>query len=182
MKAAGGGPTLRNPIRRGLSACCASATSGEVAAPVHRRIRNSRRLIDPHRTSIVSGRTSYVRFGSKSRHLRRKSTCPLILRKRTCAVQLGMSALCQKRTSGTVTTVQGATWPRGKVTRISVNSPGCVSTSIKPACCLRRARAAAVSTLSRGLHLFCHRAPVEIPWRASRTLVTSSRPVNNSIL
>ena len=31
----------------------------------------------------------------KSRHLQRKKTCPLCPRKRTCAVQLGMSALCQ---------------------------------------------------------------------------------------
>ena len=34
----------------------------------------------------------------KSRHLQRKKTCPLCPRKRTCAVQLGMSALCQLRT------------------------------------------------------------------------------------
>jgi hypothetical protein len=35
----------------------------------------------------------------KSRHVRRKKPCPLYPRKRTCAVQLVMSALCQKRTS-----------------------------------------------------------------------------------
>ena len=34
-----------------------------------------------------------------SGHLQCKTTCPLYSRKRTCAVQLGMSALCQLRTS-----------------------------------------------------------------------------------
>jgi len=34
-----------------------------------------------------------------SRHSRRKKSCPLCPRKRTCAVQLGMSAMGQKRTS-----------------------------------------------------------------------------------
>ena len=33
-----------------------------------------------------------------SRHLQRKTACPLCPQKRTCAVQLGMSAKCQKRT------------------------------------------------------------------------------------
>ena len=31
----------------------------------------------------------------RSRHVQRKKSCPLYPRKRTCAVQLGMSALCQ---------------------------------------------------------------------------------------
>ena len=35
-----------------------------------------------------------------SRHLQRKKACPLYPRKRTCAMQLGMSAMGQKRTSG----------------------------------------------------------------------------------
>jgi len=34
----------------------------------------------------------YVCFGSKSRHLQRKTACPLLLQERTCAVQLEMSA------------------------------------------------------------------------------------------
>ena len=36
----------------------------------------------------------------KSRHVRRKKSCPLYPRERTYAVQLGMSALGQKRTFG----------------------------------------------------------------------------------
>jgi hypothetical protein len=36
----------------------------------------------------------------KSGHSHRKKACPLYPRKRTCAVQLGMSALGQKRTCG----------------------------------------------------------------------------------
>ena len=35
----------------------------------------------------------------KSRHVQRKRSCPLYPRKRTFAVQFGMSAKCQKRTS-----------------------------------------------------------------------------------
>src|SRR5262249_49813328 len=38
----------------------------------------------------------------------RKRSCPLYPRKQTYAVQLGMSALGQKRTSGTIMSVQGA--------------------------------------------------------------------------
>ena len=34
----------------------------------------------------------YVCFGSKSRHLQRKTACPLLLQERRCAVQLEMSA------------------------------------------------------------------------------------------
>src|SRR5262249_23615552 len=45
MKAGGGGPTLRNPIRQGFSACCALATSGDATSAVDRTNRNSRRLI-----------------------------------------------------------------------------------------------------------------------------------------
>ena len=69
--------------------------------------------------------------------------------KRTYAVQKGMSALPPKadmcsatRDVGFVpiadiTSVQESNAAtRGKVTLISVNSPGCVSTSIEPPCCL----------------------------------------------
>jgi hypothetical protein len=35
----------------------------------------------------------------QSRHMQCKTPCPLYPQKRTCAVQLGMSALGQKRTS-----------------------------------------------------------------------------------
>jgi len=45
------------------------------------------------------------------------------------------SALGQKRTFGTITTVQESNAAtRGKVTLISVNSPGCVSTSSTMLC------------------------------------------------
>src|SRR5262245_18983668 len=53
--------------------------------------------------------------------------------KRTCAVQEPMSALGQKRTLGRL---QTNTTTGGRITLISVNSPGCVSTSIEPPCCL----------------------------------------------
>ena len=72
--------------------------------------------------------------------------------KQTCALQQAMSALppkadmCGATTNvcfgpiadiESITTVQESTADiRGKVTLISVNSPGCVSTSIEPPCCL----------------------------------------------
>jgi hypothetical protein len=62
--------------------------------------------------------------------------CPLYPRKRTCAAHRDMSAKGQKADIGATAGVQerdAAT--RGKVTLISVNSPGCVSTSIEPPCC-----------------------------------------------
>ena len=34
----------------------------------------------------------------QKQNVQRKRSCPLLPRKRTCAVQLGMSALCQKQT------------------------------------------------------------------------------------
>src|SRR5262249_58493211 len=43
-------------------------------------------------------KTSGCPLWVKSRHSRRKKSCPLYPRKRTCAVQLGMSAMGQKRT------------------------------------------------------------------------------------
>src|SRR5262249_55122372 len=64
-----------------------------------------------------------------SGHMRRKKACPLYPRKRTCALQLGMSALGQKRTFPRCQIKEAA---RGKMTLISANSPGCVSTSIEP--------------------------------------------------
>jgi hypothetical protein len=66
--------------------------------------------------------------------------CPLYARKRTCAVQIGMSAKGQKRTFGLAMKqprlgLQTNTAVRGNITLISVNSPGSVSTSIDPLCC-----------------------------------------------
>jgi hypothetical protein len=70
--------------------------------------------------------------------------------KRTCAVQKGMSALPPKATSNATCGIAfgqkrtsrdgyersgSKAAARGKVTLISVNSPGCVSTSIDPPCC-----------------------------------------------
>jgi hypothetical protein len=67
--------------------------------------------------------------------------CPLYPQKQTFALQLGMSALGQKRTFRLAMKrpclgFQTNTALRGRITLISVNSPGCVSTSIEPACCL----------------------------------------------
>jgi hypothetical protein len=75
--------------------------------------------------------------------------------KQTFAVQKGMSALPPKAdmcgaardvrfgpiadirlSGGRSRTIQTNTAERGRVTVISVNSPGCVATSIEPACCL----------------------------------------------
>jgi hypothetical protein len=66
--------------------------------------------------------------------------CPLRMsalgQKQTCALHTSMSAKCQKRTSVQPKT---NTATRGGITLISVNSPGCVSTSIEPPCCQARA-------------------------------------------
>src|SRR5262245_46916187 len=80
--------------------------SGHAAAPPINEM-NSRRFIAPPRTQdqgIVPCQTSKLKEGSTmsalghKRHMQRKTSCPLYPRKRTCAVQLGMSALGQKRT------------------------------------------------------------------------------------
>src|SRR5207342_2432896 len=47
----------------------------------------------------ASGNHGQCPLWVKSRQVQRTSRCPLLPQKRTCAVQLGMSALCQKRTS-----------------------------------------------------------------------------------
>jgi len=60
------------PTRRIRSACCARTASGQVsedAVVLPSSVMNSRRLIASPRglgLGIVSGRTSYVRFGSKA--------------------------------------------------------------------------------------------------------------------
>src|SRR4029434_10040944 len=59
----------------------------------------------------------------KGRHSHRKTSWLLSPRKQTCAAQKRMSALGQKRTSGRP---QTNTATRGRITLISVNSPGCV--------------------------------------------------------
>ena len=85
----------------------------------HGRIRITRRNQSFHRAALLSAR--HVRFGSLADicsakgHVRtlppiatakadsRKRSYPLYLRKQTCAVQLEMSALGQKRTIGWLT-------------------------------------------------------------------------------
>src|SRR4030095_5991651 len=49
----------------------------------------------------------------KSKHSRRKKSCPLYPRKQTCAVQLGMSALGQKRTFGLLIRFTWSFWRQG---------------------------------------------------------------------
>src|SRR4029078_4495870 len=51
-------------------------------------------------SSSLIGNASHCPLWVKSRHVRRKTSCPLYARKRTCAVQTVMSALGQKQTSG----------------------------------------------------------------------------------
>jgi|SRR5215510_9695764 len=64
------------------------------------------------------------------------SPCPLYPQKRTCAVQLVVS-LWAKSGHRTIYVRSGSNAAtRGKVTLISVNSPGCVSISIEPPCFL----------------------------------------------
>jgi hypothetical protein len=48
-----------------------------------------------------------------SGHLRRNRPCPLYPQKRTCAVQLGMSALGQKETSSQADPALKVGWLRG---------------------------------------------------------------------
>ena len=63
-------------------------------------VMNSRRCIAPGRTTPFAMLNYYADQGQcplwvKSGHLQCKTSCPLYPRKRTCAVQLGMFALCQ---------------------------------------------------------------------------------------
>src|SRR5262245_9080959 len=85
-----------------------------MAAVLPRSVMNSRRLIAAPEAKgqgivsipacILEARREAVdvRFGFKSRHFALQSPCPLYPRKRTFAVQLEMSAMGQKRTSGDV--------------------------------------------------------------------------------
>src|SRR5262249_7056351 len=87
--------TTGNPTGR---ACVAS---GHAAAAPPRSVMNSRRRIRPSNVKHRSASDKVIERGMsvKSRHSQRKKTCPLHPRKRTCALQLGMSAKGQKRTS-----------------------------------------------------------------------------------
>ena len=84
------------------SGCRASSTFYEVATshwcPVAARIqaRTSYRLKS---AKWKGAQRSQCPLWVKSRHVQCKTPCPLYPRKQTCAVQLGMSALAQKRTS-----------------------------------------------------------------------------------
>src|SRR5215510_10999634 len=81
-----------------------------------------RMLSKMDRSPTLEDRNSNVRFGSKQTYAAHKHMSALPP-KRTCAVQLVMSALGQQRTSGRP---QTNTATRGRITLISVNSPGCV--------------------------------------------------------
>ena len=75
----------------GMAGCCACAVSGHAAMPP-KNLMNSRRLmLRPISRPMVTLQTG---------PLEGIVPCPLWVKRRTCAVQLGMSALCQKRTSG----------------------------------------------------------------------------------
>src|SRR5262249_54642017 len=64
---------------------------------------NAGRRCEPLQFSILAAQTvvghASCPLWVKSRHSRRKKSCPLYPQKRTCAVHLAMSALGQKRTS-----------------------------------------------------------------------------------
>ena len=101
---------LRRPMRRILSTCCARVATDQVTAPP-RNVINSRRLIAAP-DGTLKGHAAYqpapvVWKGFRSAacplwvisgHMQCRKVCPLYPQKRTCAVQLGMSAKCQKRT------------------------------------------------------------------------------------
>src|SRR5262249_21926156 len=97
----------KGPQPRATLDCCEYADSGHAAADAATILMNSRRLIAAPRLQLGNrtGKDQCTERGHrcllwvKSRHLRRKKSCPLYPRKRTCAVQLGTSALGQKRTS-----------------------------------------------------------------------------------
>src|SRR5262245_27958879 len=72
--------------------------------------------------------SSNVRFGSKA------DMCIALTYVRFTP-ENGMSAKGQKRTSGHYGRSGSNAAMRGKITLISVNAPGCVSTSIEPPCC-----------------------------------------------
>ena len=109
-----GAPTavfISTPIRRIGSDCCASTAKGQAAADPATIVMKSRRLIASpprlrtnHRTAVtyplegVAG-DAECPLWVISGHFALQSSCPLYPRKRTCAVQLGMSAMGQKRTS-----------------------------------------------------------------------------------
>src|SRR6516164_1950728 len=92
----------------GIAACCARATSGQVAAPPS-RVMSSRRLIGfvlsagQHRYQSTLYCTT-VRLPHpcplwvKSRHSTAGVQCPLYPRNRTLKLSRAMSALCQKQT------------------------------------------------------------------------------------
>src|SRR5262245_47632496 len=91
--------------------------------PARSPILDMKRMLSKmDRSPTLEDRNSNVRFGSKQTYAAHKHMSALPP-KRTCAVQLVMSALGQQRTSGRP---QTNTATRGRITLISVNSPGCV--------------------------------------------------------
>src|SRR5262249_25275857 len=95
---------------------CPRAVSGQVAATLPNRAMNSRqRMVPPSEQRFQKSQTIRLRpvpktgrnerslakvpcpLWVKSRHVRCKESCPLYPQKRTCALQLGMSALKDER-------------------------------------------------------------------------------------
>jgi hypothetical protein len=95
----------RNPIT-GFAGRWARAANGHKAAAPPSRAMKSRRfmLVPPTSEGIVATLIGTLEgrwqcpLWVKSRHLQCANRCPLYPQKRTCAVQLAMSALGQKRT------------------------------------------------------------------------------------
>src|SRR5690348_17205 len=93
---------LMNPIT-GIAACCARAENGHVAAAPPTRLMNSRRLIaapdvqdkTSYRLKATLGKGARCPLWVISGHLHCNRSCPLYPQKRTCSVQLGMSAMGQ---------------------------------------------------------------------------------------
>jgi len=114
---------MRTPIRRTRSGCCAYAASGQVAADPTIALTKSRRRIAFPRPKLrdlapqdYSRDLRQAKWGSgsgctaailrrscplwvKSGHRGTSGQCLLYPQKRTLVERVGMSALCQKRTS-----------------------------------------------------------------------------------
>ena len=115
---------------------CADAACANIATPKDNAKRNA---IGRCRCIYVTQRPVLTKFIAEEPRVQRDCVMPTMCAlgvKRTCAAQLGMSALCQKRTLADYERSGSNVATRGRTILISVNWPGCVSTSIEPPCCL----------------------------------------------
>src|SRR5262249_59167412 len=113
--AAGGHAAAETAITLMNSRGAESEEKHEPASDIDPGVVDSLKALDlkrPIREADIGGANRNVRFGAKSGHLRHRADY----------------ACLPDSVRNTAT--------RGKMTLISVNTPGCVSTSIAPPCCL----------------------------------------------